>query len=369
MGDLPTIEKYNSSLKETANWLLQSIKHGNGGSCAHYSPLPFKGWSKPYPETTGYAIPTLLNLSSEVPDLPTEQAAYDIGNWLLDIQKEPGYWLGGLHPNSKSNSGSVFNTGQILKGMMALYRHSGDQKYLDAAVRGSKWLADGVDSDGLWPANDYKSKQTPSYYTHVAWPMLEVWKETNDNHVKESAERFLKAILSRKKSNGAFTGWEFQEGKPAFTHTIAYTIRGFQESARLLDKVDEYSMPTKQALEFLLRKAEFTNGKLPGAFDDEWKPDESYVCLTGNAQIAICLLILESYEADLRIVNTAAKLIDFVCDVQRNTSPLEGVRGGVAGSYPLWGKYMIFRYPNWSAKYHCDAILSLKKRIDIEIKK
>ena len=126
-------------------------------------------------------------------------------------------------------------------------------------------------------------------------------------------------------------------------------------------------MPTKQALEFLLRKSEFLNGKLPGAFNDEWEADDSYVCLTGNAQIAICLLILESYEKDLRIVNSAAKLIDFVCGVQRNSSVLSGIRGGVAGSYPLWGKYMIFRYPNWAAKYHCDAMLSLIKRVEQEM--
>ena len=300
-------------------------------------------------------------------DLNTEQAAYDLGDWLLSIQHDSGYWLGGLHPNTKSSEGSVFNTGQILKGMMALYRHSGDQKFLDAAVKGSRWLAEGVDTKGVWPKNDYRAKQTPSYYTHVTWPMLEVWKESNDEYVRESAERFLNVVLSRKKSNGAFSDWGFEQGKPAFTHTIAYTIRGLQESARLLNKIDEYSMPTKQALEFLLRKAEFSNGKLPGAFDGEWKADDSYVCLTGNAQIAICLLILESYEKDLRIVNAAAKLVDFVCDAQRNSSPLKGIRGGVAGSYPLWGKYMTFRYPNWSAKYHCDAMLSLIKRIEQEI--
>ena len=364
MNDLPTIEKYMAHLEATATWLLNSIKHGKGGSCAHFSPL--KGWSNPYPETTGYAIPTLLNIASFFPALNTVSAAFDIGDWLLSIQEKEGYWLGGLHPNKKAEEGSVFNTGQILKGMMALYHHSGQQKYFDAAVKGSEWLAQGVDTQGLWPANDYKAKQTPSYYTHVAWPMLEVWKESHDEKVRESAERFLTTILARKTNNGTFSGWEFEQGKAAFTHTISYTIRGFQECARLLDKVDEYSMPTKQALEFLLRKAEFTNGQLPGAFDVDWKADNAFVCLTGNAQIAINLLILESYEEDLRIVNASAKLVDFVCRVQRITHSLEGVSGGVAGSYPLWGKYMIFRYPNWAAKYHCDAIMLLVKRMKKE---
>ena len=40
---------------------------------------------------------------------------------------------------------------------------------------------------------------------------------------------------------------------------------------------------------------------------------------------------------------------------------LPGIKGGVAGSYPFYGKYMRFRYPNWAVKYLCDAIYYSRK--------
>jgi hypothetical protein len=33
------------------------------------------------------------------------------------------------------------------------------------------------------------------------------------------------------------------------------------------------------------------------------------------------------------------------------------VRGGIAGSSPIWGDYSRFEYPNWAAKFFADALL------------
>ena len=33
------------------------------------------------------------------------------------------------------------------------------------------------------------------------------------------------------------------------------------------------------------------------------------------------------------------------------------VRGAVAGSYPIWGGYIRFGFPNWAAKFLADAIM------------
>ena len=37
------------------------------------------------------------------------------------------------------------------------------------------------------------------------------------------------------------------------------------------------------------------------------------------------------------------------------------LRGGVAGSYPIWGAYARFSYPAWAAKFFADAIMCLGK--------
>lgn len=356
--------RYRQYREHTAAWLLRSVARGKGGSCAHFSPA--LGWSRPYPETTGYLIPTLLQLGATLNDARCTAAALSTGDWLLKIQSADGSWHGGLHPNANAR-GSVFNTGQILKGMMALYRHTRQAIWLDAAQRGLAWLLRGMGPDGLWPPGDYQAQQTPSYYTHVAWPMLEVWSETGEQRVREAVEKFLRAILRRRRDNGVIAGWGFTDNGPAFTHTIAYTLRGFQECARLLDNYAEYGQPMEAALEVLLRKAELRGGRLAGEFDEQWQATGDYVCLTGNAQLAICLLLMEQRQPDLRIVNGAAKLLDFVGGVQRRSSWVPGVRGGVAGSYPLWGRYMRLRYPNWAGKYFCDALLMMEQRLAKEL--
>ena len=51
------------------------------------------------------------------------------------------------------------------------------------------WLAAGVDDSGYWPVNDYLARRTPAYYTHVAWPMLEVWQEVKDDKDQDQGQQ------------------------------------------------------------------------------------------------------------------------------------------------------------------------------------
>ena len=359
-----TRDVYHRQLVKTAHWCLKSIKKGDGGSCAHYNPI--LGWSKPYPETTGYLIPTLYKLEDHLGGTIFRESAKNLGQWLLSIQNPDGSWCGGLHP-AKNKNGSVFNTGQIIIGLMSIFRETGDHKYLDSALRAAEWLVNVQNDDGLWPGGDYLSDETPSYYTHVCWPMLEVWSECRDELILDGSLRALDSIHERIRPNGSIGLWGFKKDMPAFTHTIAYTIRGFQEASRILDDYERYCSPIEPTLEKLIRLSELSSGKLPGSFDYDWNGDKSFVCLTGNLQLAESFLLFESHENDLRIVNAAAKLVDYVIDRSQRLRMKQSLRGAVAGSYPLWGKYMMGRYPNWAAKYLCDVLITLSNRVEIEI--
>lgn len=361
---LPTLKFYERHLEETGGWLIRSIQHGQGGSAAYFSPL--LGWSRPYPETTGYIIPTLLDLDQRLSIPEAMRAALSSGEWLLKIQRAEGAWNQGLHPPRRPRA-SVFNTGQILKGMIALYRRTGDARWLDAGHRGAQWLASGVGTDGLWTHVDYQAARTPSYYTEVLWPMLEIAQMRDDISLAQAARRALDSIVARLLPNGVIKGWSFREGKPAFTHTIGYTLWGIMECARLLDEWMRYAPAIEQTLEHLVRRSELAGGRLPGAFAENWKADSSFVCLTGNAQVAQCVLAYEAKKPDLRLVSAAARMLDYVCSRQRLTSILSPVRGAVPGSAPFWGGYMRTRYPNWAAKYHCDALMALIDRVTIEL--
>ena len=358
------VQPYKDALDGSIDWITRSIKHGRGGSCAYYG--VWGSWSKPYPETTGYIIPTLIAYSDFADDTSFIDMAKDLGLWLLSIQSDQGYWNGGIHP-PKCENPSIFNTAQILLGLVALHRRCPTEAdWIGAASRGARWLAQGVNESGVWADGNYMGGFNPSYYTRVAWPMLEVWHENQDAYVRDAAERVLEEISSRTQENGVVDGWGFKPNAPAFTHTIAYTIRGSIESARLLGDTSRYKVMGAKALETLYLKSELNRGVLPGAFDNSWKASGSFVCLTGNAQTAICMLKIHEIKPDLRLLNAATKLLDYICSKQRLRHPFGGIRGGVAGSSPLWGPYLRMRYPNWAAKFFADALMMCCEALERE---
>jgi hypothetical protein len=356
-----SISLYSEHLKATLDWLLLSIDKGYGGSCAHFSPL--FGWSPPYPETTGYIIPTLLQAGATLKDSRYKEAALSTGQWLLSIQRPDGGWPGGMYLAGRPKSPSVFNTAQIIEGMVALARLQPEGPWLLALVRAARWLADGVDTEGLWQMGNYRVGVNPSYYTQVAWPMLQAWQLCRDYTVRTAAERVLARIVALRTRHGSIANWGFDPGKPAYIHTIGYTLRGLIESAYALDKWEAYGEPCEDALERLVRKAEFSNGRLPGAYHDNWRPVNWYSCLTGNSQVALCLMRFENRATDLRLVNAAAKLVDNVCANQRIVGLRNASYGAISGSAPFWGRYMFIRYPNWAAKYHADSLMMLMGRL------
>lgn len=358
--DSPQLQLYRSHLESTIRWILRT-ERPTGGSAAFFS--PFMGWSRAYPETTGYIIPTLLDAGRELKLTAAEACALRFGRWLRVIQNTDGSWNGGLHPPRKIGSPSIFNTGQILKGMMALWRWTGDAEWLAAARNGSRWLVTALGPSGVWEARDYKGSGTPSYYSEVIWPMLDVSLADGNTAALAACRRALDRILERVLTNGAIRHWGFGGSETAFTHTIAYTIRGIQESALLLNDTAIAEAVTP-AIERLVRAAELRAGRLPGSFDEEWRPDRRYVCLTGNAQMALCVLRLHERSPDLRLVSAAARLVDVVCRTQRVRGPLRSFVGGVAGSAPFSGAYMRGRYPNWAAKYTADALMAVIRCVE-----
>ena len=346
-----------ANLRATYDWIERSRSPRTGGSRAYYAPL--LGWSRTYPETTGYMIPTVLHTGRTLGDEHALERARSFGEFLVDIQQDAGGWFGLTWPPKRNAHLSVFNTAQILKGLTTLARETREPLWLESASRGAAWLAGGVDENGTWTSGGYRSETNPTYYTQVAWPMLEVWALTGDARVRDAAIRVLDAALARRTLVGGFRGWGFGASDTAFTHTIAYTLRGFIESARLLDAWDRYGKPVLRALRRLAEDAVAARGRLPGSYTSEWEAESGYTCLTGNAQIAICLLRTAGRTADAFFPLAARALIEEICRHQYLAHPIRDLRGAVAGSAPLWGRYMRGRYPNWAAKYLCDAILAL----------
>ena len=100
-------------------------------------------------------------------------------------------------------------------------------------------------------------------------------------------------------------------------------------------------------------------GFLPGRLNSDWKGTVSYACLTGSAQMATIWLKTYALTQDARFLNAALKLVDQLKITQRLGAANRGIRGGIAGSYPIWGSYIPYAYPNWAAKFFADARTSL----------
>lgn len=346
------------ALDLSLNWLVKSIDKNTGGSRANYSLIfnGLRGWSGPYPETTGYIVPTFLNASNTFPQYNSlHEKAQRMGEWLLSIQFEDGAFPGNIYYPGKTLEKSIFNTGQIILGLTSLFDTLKDTRYLDSAAHAAAWLTANQESDGTWKKFNYIKDFSPSYYSRVAWPILKVYARTNEDKFKAAALKNLLSIKARQLPNGFIDGSGFKPGSYVFLHTLAYTIRGFLESSLILD--DEvlwdtgYSFAEKIMLKFEIQK------KLNGAYYADFKGVGWYQCLTGNVQMAIIWLKIFQHTGDARFLNAASKAIDVVVKYQIKSPLNPNLKGAVAGSLPIYGRYMALRYPNWAVKFLADALM------------
>jgi uncharacterized protein YyaL (SSP411 family) len=356
MIDINQIRK--NALDVSLDWLVKSIDQKTGGSRANYSLIfnGLKGWSGPYPETTGYIIPTFLNASRDYErHSGLFQKAQRMADWLLSIQFDDGAFPGNIYYPNKVLEKSIFNTGQIILGLTSMFDFTNDARYLNSARLAANWLVQNQESDGTWKRYNYVEGFSPSYYSRVSWPILKVFSRTNEVRFKEAALKNLQSIQSRQKENAFIDGAGFKPGSYAFLHTLAYTIRGFIESGQLL-KDDTVWNTGYIFAERILRKFEVSK-ELYGAYYPDYSGVRWYQCLTGNAQIAIIWLKIYSKTGDARFLNAASKAMDSVVKHQVKSSWNSNLIGAVSGSYPMYGRYMFMRYPNWAVKFLADSLM------------
>jgi hypothetical protein len=98
-----------------------------------------------------------------------------------------------------------------------------------------------------------------------------------------------------------------------------------------------------------------------GLFEEEWN-DAWYHCLPGNAQVANIWLRLYQETGEEKYLEAGSRTVRFLKRHHSLTGP-SSVRGGLPGSYPIFGKYMYLRYPNWGVKFFADALLNLEETL------
>ena len=306
------------------------------------------GWRPSYPETSGYIATTFLRLANQR-HAAYRQRALRILDWLRGIQNEDGSFANPRY----GPEGIVFDTGQVLFGLLRGYESTEDPGLLDAAERAADWLTTIAGQDGRWSRNEHLS--TPHVYnTRTAWALLRMNEVSFDARRESIARRNLDWALDAQQASGFFDHCAFRAGAAPFTHTIAYATRGLLESGLLLGE-RRYVEAAERCARATLQRLR-PDGRLPSTISIAGEPVAASCCLTGNCQFAIVWALLHRTTGDAAYRSGVERALDFVMSTQDLDTPDADVRGGIKGSHPVWGRYAWLSYPNWATKFFIDAM-------------
>lgn len=339
-------------IKAAIEWLRTAQKQNNdGGVSSHYS--LFESWAPSYVETTGYIIPTFFNYSEASKQNIYRREAIQMADFELESQLSSGAF-----PGSRDSSGKeipiVFNTGQVIFGLCRAYEETKNEKYKLSAKRACNWLISVMHPEGYWRKYEYLNS-VHTYNTRTAWSLLRFHKISNNSKYKKAAKKNIDWALTQQLESGWFENNGFYPENEPVTHTIAYSIRGILESGIYL-KNKEYIRSAIKAAAAIMR-AQRHDGSLPGSFNKEWKSSVKWSCLTGNSQMSIIWQRIYLLNKEIKFMHAAKRINAYMKTAQNISSPNNGIRGAIPGSFPIYGWYAPFYFPNWAAKFFIDSLM------------
>jgi hypothetical protein len=346
---------HSAHLEAVLGWLARAQDRRNGkpdagGVSAGWSFAD--GWLPSYPETSGYIVETFIAAARTLNRPEWLDRAERILDWELSIQLPDGAFPG--HFGEPGSQPVIFNTAQIVQGLVAGYLELQRQDCLEAAARAARRLIDKQDPDGCWRRSTHNGIPH-TYNTRSAWALLRVGLLVGEPGFVAAAEHNLDWALTQVTPSGWFQQNAFRTGEHPFTHTIAYAMRGFLEVGVLAGRKPLLDAAAKAAR--ALAQAQREDGWLAGEFADEWRPTGNYGCLTGVAQVALIWQRLRQIGVEGPWQAHIDRALSYLKRNHRLTGTGGPEDGGIAGSVPIWGRYSRFEYPNWAAKFFADALL------------
>jgi hypothetical protein len=343
---------HRAAMQAAADWFCRAQDRSGDGGLGSYHLV--HGWGRTYPETTGYIVPTLFALADELGRPELAARAFKASECLLRLQRADGGWQGGRVGEDRTSV--VFNTAQVIRGMLAAHARGGDVRYHNAAQRAGDWIVSAQEADGSWERSNFMGVARV-YDSYVDAPLLMLWKVTGNEALKAAALRNLAWVAARQQVNGWFADADntVKHNDRPIIHTIAYTIDGLAESGELLG--EDRWIDHAHAAAVPLRERFLRDGLLQGRYDRSWCGSDAFIT-TGGAQLAITWERLARHREAPLYRAAAARMRTQLMEFQRRSrlGP-EGGQGALTGSFPLWGRYEKFAFPNWATKYFADALL------------
>ena len=141
-----------------------------------------------YPETSGYIVETFLAAATVLDRPELVDRAHRIIDWEMSLQHRDGAFPG--HFGEPGSKPVIFNTGQIMHGMLAGYLQLRRAECLESAVRAGHWLVRQQDADGCW--RKFEHNGVPhTYNTRGTWALLATALVVGDRRLKAAAIRNL----------------------------------------------------------------------------------------------------------------------------------------------------------------------------------
>lgn len=347
-----SLPQKTEAMHKAARWLAHNQQHqADKGFSTYYIA---EGHTSSYPETSGYIIDSLFAYSGKY-KAGLEAQLLQCADWLLKIQKASGGWQAGYVADNKPEV--VFNTGQVMRGLLAAYKTMQDERYLQACRRAGDWLAAIQEMDGSWQA--YASMNVKrTYDSYVSAPLVQLYLATREESYRLAAEKNCYWIIdTQQQPNGWFANADntIAYNDRPILHTIAYTIDGLLDCGLMLQN-DVFVTSAKKAADELLKLFR-QQGALSGRYDKHWHASQYMIC-TGCAQISIVWSKLYKHTKQEVYRAAASDMNSQLLAIQALTNGLgPDVEGALQGSFPLWGKYEPFAFPNWATKYLLDALM------------
>ena len=319
------------------------------------------GWQLSYPETSGYILPSLIKANNFLADENLNNRIYQLGDFLMQMSKEGKVKGGSLN---KIENYSVFDTGQVLRGLIEYFKISKNENILQNIKECADFICNSeIEKSGRFSSNNlaknsikYINNDTVNVY--IALPLAQVSEFFNDVKYKDLSKRIMNYTITRQNQNGYFENADFYSKENTLTHNIGYIVEGLIETSLYFSDEANFNKVnfTLNKLSEIVDK----NKDLISRYDNNWKPVGKEICITGSAQIAISLLKSSNFKKNSNFEKNAIKITERLKEYQNNY--IENFGGGIGamwGSWPISGSYQPFESINWANKFFID-LLNLK---------
>jgi uncharacterized protein YyaL (SSP411 family) len=307
-----------------------------------------------YPETTGYICQTFVEQAQLTGDPDLLERAIEMGDWEISIQLREGAVMGG-RVNSEPTP-AVFNTGMVLLGWSSLLQSTGEGRFAEAARRASDWMVSNQETDGRWLRGNSKFALADStlYNIKAAWGLCEAGAVLNEERFVQAAIRNAEYCLSCQTANGWLPDCCLSDPQKPLLHTLAYSMQGLIGIGKITGRSDFIDGASRLAdAQIGIMHAD---GYIPGRQTSDFLPAVNWCCLTGSAQTSIVWSELFSLTHDRKYLDAARTVNRYLMARHDVGNPDPRLRGGVPGSWPVWGDYGRLRILNWATKFFVDAI-------------